>query len=120
MWGFTMPELYLGLSMNLKSQLRQFLDLRSLTAAQLARRSGVSKSVLSDWLAGVTPRDIQHVKKVATALGTTVDHLCFGEGPEAQSSSASDDFLGGLAEGGWIGGLFEIRFRRVRRKHDEP
>lgn len=86
-----------------------------MTAAQVARKSGVSRSVLSDWLAGVIPRDIQHVKKVATVLGTSVDHLCFGNGVETVPEDVTKDLLGELMGEDWFGGIFEIRLRRVRR-----
>ena len=52
-------------SMNLKGQLRFFLDLRGMTAAELSRKSGVSKQVLSIWLAGGQPKRIEQIKKVA-------------------------------------------------------
>jgi len=102
--------------LNLKNQLRAYLEALDITAAQLARKSGVNKSVLSDWLTGVKPRDIEHVQKVAAALGTTVDDLCFGDGISGETKhSSSDDPLEQLLGDGWIGGLFEIRLRRVKR-----
>ena len=101
------------LLMNLKKQLRCYLDAREMTASHLAKKAGVPKQSLSGWLAGSNPRDVRQVKRVANALGTTVDHLMFGNGidPEAQKITELDALLGD----GWIGGLFEVRFRRVKK-----
>lgn len=78
----------------LKVKLREHLELRAWTAAELARKSGVPKQVLSLWLTGVEPRKLQHLKSVADVLGVSVDELCFGGG-----------------DGGWIEGVFEGRIR---------
>lgn len=102
---------------NLKTQLRHYLEAHEMTSAQLARKSGIGKSVLSDWLAGSKPRDLEQVKRVASVLGTSVDHLCFGDGVEQRPTGpkeAADPFAD-LAGEGWFGGLFEIRVRRVKR-----
>jgi transcriptional regulator with XRE-family HTH domain len=92
--------------MNLKIQLKILLELNSITAAQLARQTGVSKQVLSLWLSGAEPKSLTHVKKVAEALNTTVDHLCFGNGhPLSPKILELEEIIGS--------GLFEIRLKRV-------
>lgn len=83
----------------LKERLQQLLKQNSWTAAELARRSGVPKQVLSLWLSGVEPRKISHLKSVARALGVTIDELCFINDSEP------------LHPGGWIEGVFEGRIR---------
>lgn len=98
--------------MNLKQQLRTYLELRDMTAAELARKSGVSKQVISLWLGGAEPKKLTQVKKVASVLGTTVDHLCFGSGKDEASQKITE--LDALLGDGWVSGLFEVRFRRVR------
>lgn len=65
--------------MNLKKQLLYYLKLNNLTAAELARRSQVSKQSISDWLAGISPRSIPQVKKIADTLQISLDELCFGD-----------------------------------------
>lgn len=99
--------------MNLKKQLRLYLDSREMTATQLAKRSSVPKQSLSGWLAGSNPRDVRQVKRVADVLGTTLDNLMFGDGidPEARRVLELDALVGE----GWIGGLFEVRLRRVKK-----
>lgn len=67
------------LLMNFKKQLQHYIRARNLTAAELARRSGVSKQSISNWLGGMEPRSFPHVKKVAEALSVSMDELVFGE-----------------------------------------
>ncbi len=100
--------------MRIKEQLKLYLDFRDISAAELSRRSGVSKQVISSWLAGVEPKNISHVRKVAEILGTTVDHLCFGEGKSLDQEKVTE--LDALLGDQWIGGTFEIKLRRVRMK----
>ena len=111
--------------MKLKEQLRRLLAERDMTAAQLSRKSGISQSVISDWLSGASPRRIEQVKKAANVLGTSLDELCFGSGsvpkrpegapPGGKSDEKSDDILGAFIGDEWVGGMFEIRIRRIRR-----
>ncbi len=96
--------------MNLKKQLALYLDNRGLTAAQLAKKAGVSKQVLSLWLAGGAPRKLEQVKAVADALGTTVDQLCFGAGVE----KSAEESKGKFPDDEWMSGKFEIKVRRIK------
>jgi transcriptional regulator with XRE-family HTH domain len=98
--------------MNLKAQLKFYIDYRNTTAAELSRKSGVSKQVISLWLSGSKPKNIDQVKKVATALGTTIDNLVFGSG-RGDDSKAID--IESILGDGWITGLFEVRMRRVKK-----
>ena len=101
------------LKMNLKNQLRHFLDEREMSASQLAKKAKIPKQSLSGWLSGSNPRDVRQVKKVADALGVSVDHLLFGNGTDLGKQRVTE--LEALLGEGWIAGLFEIRFRRVRK-----
>jgi transcriptional regulator with XRE-family HTH domain len=100
----------------LKLQLKKLLLEKGLTAAQLARISGVPRQSLSDWLGGSRPRNLDHVKKVADALKVSIDELCYGDStkidsPKNLEGSSGDDELTGV---------FEIRVRRIsgRNKND--
>jgi PAS domain S-box-containing protein len=64
---------------NFRHQLLHLLKIRKMTAAELARRSQVSKQSISNWLAGVQPRSIPEIKKVADVFGVSLDVLCFGQ-----------------------------------------
>jgi transcriptional regulator with XRE-family HTH domain len=100
-------------AMNLKNQLRFYIDHRELSATQLSKKAGVPKQSLSGWLAGSNPRDVRQVKRVADALGITLDNLMFGSGedPSRATANALETLLGDE----WVGGLFEIRVRRVKK-----
>lgn len=100
------------LLVNLKSQLNLYLEKKELSAAQLAKKSGVSKQVISLWLNGGSPRKIQQIKLVADALGTTVDQLCFGTGLLKSLDSSGFE---NLPTDEWLSGLFEIKIRRVKK-----
>lgn len=98
--------------MNLKNQLRFYLDSKGLTASQLARKAGVPKQSISGWLAGSNPRDIKQIKKVADVLSVSVDNLVFGTGVEKNKNGF------GLASdtGEWVSGMYELKYRRVMRE----
>lgn len=97
---------------NLKKQLTLYLKTRGMTAAELSRKSGISKQVISIWLSGTEPRKISQVKKVASVLETSIDNLCFGDGIDLEHERSTD--LEALLGDQWISGLFELKFRRVR------
>lgn len=97
--------------MNLQNQLKLYLDIEDLTAAQLSKKSGVSKQVISLWLKGASPKNIEQVKSVAEVLKTNVDHLCFGDGKEAKKKSEFES----LTEDEWFSGQFEIKIRRIKK-----
>jgi len=99
--------------MVLKEILKKLLKEKDLTAAQLSRRTGVPKNTLSDWLSGNSPRDITQVKTVAEALGVSLDYLCFGQDPSPRPEKLTD--LETLLGDNWVGGMFEVRLRRVKR-----
>jgi PAS domain S-box-containing protein len=64
--------------MTLKRQLKYYLKLYGMSAAELSRRSGVPQQTISDWLAGVAPRSIPHVKNISEVFEISIDELCFG------------------------------------------
>ena len=109
----SIPIKKLNMQLTLKKQLRLLLDKRELNAAQLARKAGVPKQSLSGWLAGSNPRDIRQIKKVADALGVSVDNLMFGMGLDTQKEKAVE--LDALLGDGWVSGLFEVKFRRIKK-----
>lgn len=100
---------------NLKNQLKLYLEKRDMTAAKLAKLAGISKQVLSLWLNGGSPRKVEQIKSVADVLGTTVDHLCFGSGTQASKNSTTPDDFDYLPSDEWMSGLFEIKIRRVKK-----
>ncbi len=103
--------------MNLKTQLRLFLQSRGLSASELARMADVPKQSISDWLGGTLPRDIQKLKRVADVLRTSVDHLVFGDGishaPQPNTNPKVDDPEWVKVE---FEGRFEGQFKGLMRK----
>lgn len=100
-------------SMRLKHQLALYLERRDITAAQLARKTGLPKALFTRWLSGQKPKDIDQVKKVAEALNVSLEHLLYGNGIEERPDSIGD--LGALLGSDWVGGTFELRIRRVKK-----
>lgn len=109
LFGHPMP-----MSMTLKKQLKFYLELRDMSAAQLARKANVPKQSLSGWLAGSNPRDVTQVKRVANALSVSLDNLMFGQGEDKDAFKHVE--MNALMGDEWVGGLFEVRFRRVKGK----
>lgn len=82
--------------LKLKKQLEHLLKAHDITASELARRSGVPKQSISDWLAGVSPSSVERLKRVASVFGVSVDALCFGEEGAVSPSSELAQVLGVL------------------------
>lgn len=101
----------------LKEQLVHYMELRGLGISQLARKTGVPKQTIHDWLVGKKPREPLQVLQVARALGTSMEHLLFGslENPEDRKVTEIDALMGD----GWLTGLFEVKLRRIRQPKDE-
>jgi transcriptional regulator with XRE-family HTH domain len=100
--------------MVLKTQLQTLMAKQGITAAELARRAGVSKQVLSLWLGGSEPRRITQVQKVARVLGVSIETLCFGDAQPTPTDAPAIN-IERLIGDQWISGLFEIRLRRVTK-----
>lgn len=88
----------------LSKRLKAILEEQGMRAADLARKSGVPRSVLSDWMAGAAPKHLVQVMTVAQVLGTDIEDLCFGVARPGQ----------GEINGAWVVGVFEGRIRRVK------
>jgi len=100
-------------TMTLKKNLRLLIDRRGISATALARLVGVPKSSINEWLNGVEPRKLAHVKKVAEHFGVSVDALCFGQ-VDVTSDKVTSDALGVLMGDGVIKGRFDIIIKRVK------
>lgn len=100
-------------TMNLKKQLNFYLTARGMTAAELSRKSGVSKQVLSLWSSGAKPKNVEQVKKVADVFNVTLDNFLFGIGEDI--SSAKTNEISALFGEEWVSGVFEVKFRRIKK-----
>lgn len=69
------PAQYADRILDGESPLRVYRDLRGLTQQRLAERSGVNRVQIADIEAGRKTGSVETVKKLATALGVTLDDL---------------------------------------------
>lgn len=95
--------------MILSKQLQEHLNKRGITISQLARMSGVPKQTISDWITGRKPQSVTSLKKVADALGTSIDCLCFGK-IEKKERAIIDEFKDEINAG-----VFEVVLRRIKK-----
>lgn len=101
--------------MNLKNQLKHYLEKKDISVTKLSKLSGVPQQTIHDWLTGNSKNPaIGQLHKVCKALNVSLDNLCYGEGSEKNENRVSD--IEALLGEEWIGGLFEIRIRRVKDK----
>ncbi len=70
----------INVGMNLKNQLRLYIDHKGISMAWISKKSGVALSTLHGWASGVEPKDIKKLRRVAEVLETNIDWLCFGKG----------------------------------------
>jgi transcriptional regulator with XRE-family HTH domain len=93
-------------SFRLRQNLASLLKARGITAAEVSRRSGIAKQVLSDWLTGVQPRKLEQLYAVAQILGVSIETLCFTASEEPiltkQSTSPQE-----------IRGKYEVYLRKI-------
>jgi transcriptional regulator with XRE-family HTH domain len=63
----------------LKENLRYLFYKNDTYPSEIAKKTGITKQTLSDWQAGVMPRDPIKLKRLANVLGVNIDQLLFGE-----------------------------------------
>lgn len=96
--------------MKLKIILKQLMKANDLTLAKLSKSTGVPKQTIHNWLTGTEPKNLSHLKKVATYFDLSIDELCYGEnlkqkGPESLGKYRDEIYAG----------IFEVVLRRVRK-----
>ena len=101
--------------MQLDKNLTKFCKEKRFTIAELARRSGVSKSTLHGWMNGVKVHNLDHLRKLASVLQISLYRLLFDE---------DDPFCCGGEDGKSIGpkvldeifsGEVRVLIQRIRR-----
>lgn len=101
----------------LRHNLTAILSHRGMTAAELSRKTGVAKQVLSDWMAGVQPRKLEHLYSVALTLGVSIDSLCFACSTEellrSIASPVSPQTPSTANDVQELRGRYEVMFRRI-------
>ena len=79
----------------LKNNLARLIRERpGLTQARLCKELGLSESVLSAWIRGIKPRNIDDVKAVADFFGITLDSLVYGDGTSQEQEEITYQDVG--------------------------
>lgn len=63
----------------LAKQLKKYLTDRDLSVSDLARKSGIPRKTIYNWVEGQPPKNISQVYAVAKVLEVGIEALCFGE-----------------------------------------
>lgn len=98
-------KMSLLLSKNLKIKLRA----QGIGVPTLSRQTHVPRQTIANWMAGLKPQNIEHVKAVADYFKVTVDELCFGPMPRA--SSKIEDYQDEIEIG-----LYEVVLRKIPKE----
>jgi len=78
--------------MKFRDNLEKAMRIRGMKAAELSRRSGVSKPCISKYLSGAVVAKLSHLKKIADALEVSPEWL-FGE------TSVAEEYKRGYSDG---------------------
>lgn len=101
------------MALQLKDNLKSKLKSEGISLPTLAKKTGISRKTISNWIEGQKPQNLEHVKIVAEFFGLTIDELCFG--PTLKSKSPETSELEKYREE-INAGVFEVVLRRVTRK----
>lgn len=102
----------------LKDNLKRKLEDSGIRVPTLARKTGVPRQTISNWLEGQKPQNIEQVKLVADYFKISLDELCFGldlsaVGKDGASTNSADVLK--RYEQEINAGIFEVILRRVSR-----
>lgn len=91
------------MNVNVGSLVRRERERRGLSLRELARRVGVSASMLSQVETGRTRPSVSTIYAIAAELGVSIDALVSGDGPDAESAALDvgpgrDDLAAALPE----------------------
>jgi transcriptional regulator with XRE-family HTH domain len=75
--------------LRLRYKLASLLEQHNMSASELSRRTGIARQVISDWLAGVHPRNLPQLKKIAEIFRISIEDLCFDSKQQIQTSTGS-------------------------------
>lgn len=100
----------------LRHNLAAVLRHRGMTAAELSRKTGVAKQVLSDWMAGVQPRKLEQLYAVARTLGVSMEALCFADAERLLKDARP--ILGGSVSDLGAGGAKSDDLRELKGRYE--
>jgi transcriptional regulator with XRE-family HTH domain len=97
--------------MRLKQNIQHYLNTSGLTASALARKTSLPKTTIANWLAGVAPRDLVQLKKLADYIGVSIDTLTFDDLSEPIQLKSTQI----LDLENFFQGDFRISIQRIRK-----
>ena len=98
------------MKIDLSNNLRILLKQKGMTVLQLSRATNVPNSTIQNWLGGLEPRSLSHIKTVADYFDVSVDFLVYGEQRNRGRAVLSE------YEDEINAGEFEVILRRVSVK----
>ena len=99
------------MSLILKDILREQMKEKGVGVTVLAKKSGISRKTIENWLAGQKPQNVEQLKTIAEFFGLTVDEICFGPSLKSQpADTALEQHRDEINAG-----IFEVVLRRVKR-----
>lgn len=112
----TDPGLVERSSMSLAKSLRRLMDQRSMTVAELARKSEVPAKTIYHWLSGQQPGKVEHLFRICDALSVSIEEL-YGRSPRitGKKSLPKDLLLNELNAG-----IYEVILRPLRKPEELP
>lgn len=90
--------------------LRRLLIENDMTAAQLARATGIAPQTINNWLGGQEPRKLNQLKKVADYFEITLDELVYGASSKAKEQELLIEYADEINAG-----TFEVVLRKVKK-----
>ncbi len=98
--------------MKFKENLKLYLARKNVTAAELSRATGISKTTISSWTAGAPPKNLDQVKRVADFFEISVDELVFNSfGKIPQATSVIEQHREEINAG-----VFEVILRPIKKR----
>lgn len=92
----------------LARNLKQALKSKDMTAAQLSRATQVPAQTINNWLAGLEPRSMSQVKKIAQYFDMSLDQLAYGE--VHTDRNKLEDYRDEI-----MAGTFEVILRKIKK-----
>lgn len=96
------------MTIKVKTILKSLLHENDITAAKLARATGVPPQTINNWLSGQEPRNLSHLKTIADYFDVSVDYLVYGT--KQTSKEPIDEYRDEINAG-----IFEVVLRRVKK-----
>jgi transcriptional regulator with XRE-family HTH domain len=92
-------------------RLKQLLEKHNLSAAELARKTGIPKSTVQSWLVTGQP-SIDHLDKMASYFNMSIDELVFNRKPKSPAEELFNEVF-------IHSGTYRVQVTRLVKKDEE-